>query len=81
MRDDPEEQRRKNQRERLLAANLAAAKWFHEQLFTPACEPSLKYLKGRGLSDAVIRRFGLGAAPDRWDGLTKELQRQGYTLQ
>ena len=81
MRDDPDEQRRRTQRERLKAANLAAARWFHEQLFTPAGEGSLKYLKNRGLSDAVIRRFGLGAAPDRWDALTKELQRQGYTLQ
>ena len=41
----------------------------------------MQYLKNRGLTDAVIKRFGLGASPDRWDALTKHLTEQGFTLE
>lgn len=29
----------------------------------------------------MIKKFGLGAAPDDWDALTKHLTDKGYTLQ
>lgn len=80
MENDPDWQRRRDQRDRLLSANRQAAQFFHQTLFTPAGEPMLRYLKGRGLSDNVIRKFGLGAAPDSWDALTKHLLDAGYTL-
>lgn len=79
--EDPDYQRRLTQRERLLSCNKEAARLFHETLFTPAGAPMLDYLKRRGLSDSVIRKFGLGAAPDRWDMVTKTLQEKGYTLE
>ena len=79
MEEDPEYQKRKMQRERLLECNREAARYYHETLFTPAGEAALNYLKGRGLTDAVIRRFGLGAAPDQWDSLTRFLKEKGYT--
>lgn len=81
MEEDPDYQRRLTQRERLLSCNKEAARLFHETLFTPAGAPMLEYLKRRGLSDSVIRKFGLGAAPDRWDMVTKTLQEKGYTLE
>lgn len=77
--EDPDYQRKRDQRERLLAANTEAARFFHQTLFTEEGKPVMDYLKGRGLSDAVIRRFGLGAAPNRWDALTKHLIGMGYT--
>ena len=80
MENDPDWQRKRDQRDRLLAANREAAQFFHQTLFTPAGEPMLRYLKGRGLTDGVIRKFGLGAAPNAWDGLTQHLLGRGYTL-
>lgn len=79
MEDDPDYQRRRSQRERLLAANKDAARYFHQTLFTDAGKPMLDYLKGRGLTDSVIRKFGLGAAPNQWDALTRHLTALGYT--
>lgn len=79
MEDDPDYQRRRDQRDRLLAANKEAARFFHQTLFTPAGQPMLDYLKRRGVSDGIIRKFGLGAAPDAWDALTRHLQEMGYT--
>ena len=78
--NDPEWELRRTRRERLLSANREAARFYHELLFTPAGAASLNYLRGRGLSDAVIRKFGLGAAPDQWSALTDHLLSAGYTL-
>ena len=81
MEDDPDYQRRRSQRERLLSANREAAQFFHRTLFTDAGRPMLDYFKRRGLSDGVIRKFGLGASPEGWDTLTRHLLDQGYTLE
>ena len=79
--DDPDQERRRQQRDRLLAANREAAQFFHSTLFTPDGQPMLDYFKRRGLTDNVIRKFGLGASPSGWDTLTKHLQGKGYTLE
>ena len=77
--DDPDYERRKNQRERRLHAHREAAHFYHETLFAPAGAAALEYLRNRGLSDGVIRKFGLGAAPDQWDALTNYLTEKGYS--
>ena len=79
--EDEDYERRRSQRERLLNANREAARFFHEMLFRPEGAASLEYLRKRGLSDGVIRKFGLGAAPEGWDTLTKTLQEKGYSLE
>lgn len=81
MEDDPEYQRRRTQRDRLLAANREAAQFFHSTLFAPEGKPMLDYFKRRGLTDNVIRKFGLGASPAGWDTLTRHLQGKGYSLE
>ncbi len=81
MEEDPDYQRRRTQRDRLMEANKEAARFFHQTLFTPQGQAALEYLKKRGLTDNVIRKFGLGAAPAGWDALTKHLQEKGYTLE
>ncbi len=45
----------------------AAAKYFQKQL--PTSDKTRKYLEKRGLDVAMIQRFGLGYAPDGWDGV------------
>ncbi len=77
---DEDYERRRTQRERLLAANREAARFYHETLFSPAGAASLAYLRRRGLSDGVIRKFGLGASPEEWSMLSDRLMEKGYTL-
>ncbi len=77
--EDPDYERRRSQRERLLSANREAARFYHNRLWTPEGKAALDYLHGRGLDDGVIRKFGLGASPDQWNELTEYLQGKGYT--
>ena len=77
--DDPEYERRRSRRERLLEINRRAARYFHELLFQPEGAAALAYLHNRGLSDGVIRKFGLGVAPDQWTWLTDKMIREGCT--
>ncbi len=77
--EDPDYERRRSQRERLLNANREAAHWYHEQLWQPQNRHILEYLHKRGLDDGTIRKFGLGAAPEEWDALTRALEQKGYT--
>ena len=66
-------------RERLLAINREAARFFHEQLSAPRGAAGAEYLFGRrGLGRGVVTRFGLGVAPDGWDNLLTALVAKGY---
>jgi DNA primase len=56
-----------------------AAAQFHEWLFLPQGRPALDYLRGRGLSDDTIRRFGLGWSGSGRGTLTAALAREGVT--
>jgi len=38
--------------------------------------PALDYLKSRGMDEDIIKKFGLGFAPDSWDGLLKTASRE-----
>lgn len=66
-------------KDRIIAANTEAARFFHSALFSPQGEYALKYLEKRQFSPATIKRFGLGYAPDSWDALTKHLKSNGFT--
>lgn len=77
--EDPEYAARRSRNERLLSANREAARWYHAQLWEDRNKGILDYLHGRGLDDGTIRKFGLGAAPNDWDGLTRYLEGKGYT--
>ena len=76
----PEEDDRESRaRQRLLEINRCAARYFYENLNakTPEAAMARRYWKEkRGLSDAAIRRFGLGYAPEIFystDGLIRAL--------
>lgn len=69
---------RKEKRELLLEINKQAARYFHSQLYSPVGAAGLEYLRSRGLSQATLTNFGLGFAPDSWDGLLNHLAQQGY---
>lgn len=63
----------------VLEANRDAARFFHETLQTPKGQAQLNYLYGREISDKMIVTFGLGAAPDEWQGLYDHLRGKGYS--
>jgi len=70
---------RREQREKLLEAGKLAARFYHEQLMGPGGREALDYLLRRGLDLRMIRRFGLGFAPEGWSHLKDALLRQGVS--
>jgi DNA primase len=76
--EGPQQERLRQQlsrRERLHKALSLAAGWFRSQLRSPEGVGALAYLREqRGLSETTLESFGLGYAPERWDGLLNHLQ-------
>ena len=67
-------------RQRILAANREAAKFFHAQLLRPENREALAYFtENRRLSMQTVRHFGLGYAPNRWDALLRHMQSLGFS--
>ena len=81
MQNDPDYELRRSRRERLLEINRRAARYYHELLFQPEGAQALSYLRNRGLSDSVIRKFGLGASPDQWSWMTDRLIGDGFSME
>ena len=77
--NDPEYERRRTLKERIYLANQAAAKLYHQILWEPQGASILSYVQARGVNDAAIRRFGIGAATGA--SITGELLRQGFAEQ
>jgi DNA primase len=67
------------QRLDLHAVLDAAQAYYRERLFTQAGSGALAYLRGRGLSDETIARFGLGWSGDGRGALAQALARSNVT--
>ena len=76
--DDQYQSRYKNQ-ERLWALMKEAGRFFNEQLFSPAGKECLEYIQRRGLTKAIVTRFGIGFAPNSWNALVDAMKKKGYT--
>ena len=77
---DKREQAENARRDRVLAMNKEAARFFHQKLFTPEGAEGLRYLtEVRRLPMPLIRHFGLGFAPNGFGALTDHLRKKGYT--
>lgn len=70
-------------RKRVYEMNLAAAKFFRENLFDKSVGfDALNYFVGtRKLSMDTVKRFGLGYAPNDFFALTNHMKKLGYTEQ
>ena len=77
--EDEQYQSRYRQQERLWALMKESARYFHSQLYAPAGQEGLAYAEKRGLPKNIITKFGLGFAPNSWNGLTDTLRAKGYT--
>ncbi len=69
------------QRQRLLAAHVAAADFYRDQLGTPGARKAREFLAQRGFGRDAAERYGCGFAPDSWDALAKHLRQKGYTAE
>ena len=65
-------------RARILEVNREAGKYFYYQMKGPGGKRAYEYLRGRGLSDDTIRRFGLGYSNMYSDDLYRYLKKKGY---
>ncbi|HAC15437.1 MAG TPA: DNA primase [Bacteroidetes bacterium] len=66
----PEQDEQYKLKEGIFHALAFAGKYFHNQLMkSPQGQQALSYLEERGMLRGTIRSYGLGYAPDRFDGL------------
>lgn len=65
---------------RIYEINRETARFYYSYLMSEGGKWALDYLKDRGLTEATIKRFGLGAAPDSWDSLLKYLKSKGFSV-
>ncbi len=66
-------------RERVLALNKDAARWFYQNLSKPEGAAVGAYLARRRISRRTAMNFGLGASLDSWDSLLAAMLDKGYT--
>ncbi len=85
--DVPEEVRPENEeqfklKEGIFHALAFAGKYYHKQLIsTTEGMEALGYLESRGMQRGTIRSYGLGYAPDRFDGLLNAAHEAGINEQ
>src|SRR6184192_3830824 len=73
------EDRQRETRRTLLQLHGEAAAWFHENLIKKEfAEPARKYLKQRGITAEIAKRWHLGYAPDEWDAFGSWAREHGY---
>lgn len=68
-------------RQRLIAANREAQKFYREQFATADAQIARDFLAQRGFTEAHMEQFGCGYSPAGWDKLTKHLQRLGFSFE
>jgi DNA primase len=79
--EDPRAEARRAQRRRLeqlldrTAAFYASYLWDSEE-----AAKAREYLAGRGLSEEVLREYGVGYAPSAWDKILVRGQRAGFSV-
>ena len=78
---DGREEKRGVSRKRVFEMNLIAARFWRECLFDPQIgKVGMDYLtEKRGLPLSIIRRFGIGYAPNDFGALTAVLRKNGFS--
>ncbi|MGM9746198.1 MAG: DNA primase [Paludibacteraceae bacterium] len=77
-----DEKQQEKERESLQTVTEFAAKFFEETLHNTDEGQSvgISYLRERGFSDDIIRKFRIGYAPDAWDTLVGAATAKNYSL-
>lgn len=64
-----------------VALNALASRFFRENLLKSRdAEPARRYLRQRGIDPSIVSLYALGYCPNRWDGLTQYLAKNGASL-
>ena len=74
----PEEKKKSDLKTALLEINKETAKYFFRLLKSEKGGQAYQYLRGRGLSDETIVKFGLGYSQKYRDDLYRYLRDKGY---
>ncbi len=74
-----EAKERESKRAQLLAINREAGTYYYAQLRSEAGKRGMDYLKGRGLSDETMKKFGLGFARSTRDETFRYLKNKGFS--
>lgn len=75
--DDPRAQQREKKRKEGVNLLELAASFYRERLKMQEGQSAQRYLSGRGLSDEVIKTYGIGYAPAGWEALKQHLSERG----
>jgi DNA primase len=79
--EDPQAEEKRRRKARLWELLERTAKYYERYLWeAPKAEKARAYLAGRGLSEDVLRRFGVGMAPSAWDQVLTGSQRAGFKI-
>jgi DNA primase len=73
--------RQQGQRSRLVAAHLAAAEFYAEQLDTAEAVVGRQFLSERGFDRGAAATFGVGFAPRGWEQLVQHLRGRGFSTE
>ena len=74
----PAENKKRQLKEVIFEINAKACGFYHKYLLDERGKRGLEYLKGRGLSDEIIRKFGLGYAGQSSGNLYRYLKSLNY---
>jgi DNA primase len=76
-----DEERQYEARRTLLKLHAEAAEWFHENLIKREVgDAARKYLRARGITVEIAKRWQLGYAPDEWDAFGSWARARGYAI-
>ena len=77
----PEEKERQTERDGLFHVSEFAQKYFADLLYNDEMGRAvgLSYFHQRGMSDEIIKRFGLGYCLDEWSNFTDHALKNGYS--
>jgi len=66
-----------DEKEKMYSVMKEAARWYRNNLFGDGGKEAREYIATRGISDTVIKRFGLGFAPNNWNEFVDYMQSKG----
>ena len=78
LRESPDARRTRSAREAIYEANAVAQAYFASSLRKNRA--ALDYLRERGITPETTEKFGLGYAPDAWDGFVGAAAKAGIDL-
>jgi DNA primase len=76
-----DEERQRELRQRLIELHAEAAQWFHENLIKREVgDAARKYLRDRGITAEIAKRWQLGYAPNEWDAFGSWSRERGHDV-